>query len=239
MGEGSRFWFTLQFPEVRTSSVSPAPVSTPAEAVTHLVEGYAVKALVVDDQKENRDVLSALLTRIGVEVKEADTGQAALEQLAAEKFDIVFMDIRMPQMDGIEATRRILDTYSDPKPKLVAVSASALLREQQQYLGAGFDDFLAKPVQVKTLYPCLARLLQVKYQYATEADEIEHSSVVLPPPLLQRLKEAASFGEITNLERYLDEVRPLSPQLAAKLIELTRELKMADILALLETLEGV
>jgi len=239
LGEGSRFWFTLQFPEAQISSVSPAPVSPSAGVVKHLAEGYAVKALVVDDIKENRDVLSPLLTRIGVEVKEADTGQAALEQLAAEKFDIVFMDIRMPQMDGIEATRRIIAAYGEAKPKLVAVSASALLREQQQYLEAGFDDFLAKPVQVKTLYPCLARMLRIKYQYANEANEIDHSSVVLPPPLLRRLKEAAGFGEITNLERYLDEVRPLSPQLAEKLFELTRELKMADILALLEALEGV
>jgi len=239
LGEGSRFWFTLQFPEVLTSAVSPAPVSLPAEAVIHLAEGYAVKALVVDDLKENRDILSALLTRIGVEVVEADTGQAALEQLAAEKFDIVFMDIRMPQMDGIEATRRIIAADGEAKPKVVAVSASALLNEQRQYLEAGFDAFLAKPVQVKTLYPCLARILHIKYQYATEANESDYSSVVLPLPLLRRLKEAASFGEITNLERYLDEVRPFSPPLAEKLFELTRELKMADILALLEALEGV
>ena len=143
----------------------------------------------------------------------------------------------MPQMDGIESTRRILDTYGEAKPKLVAVSASALLHEQQQYLEAGFDDFLAKPVQVKTLYPCLARILHTKYQYAAEANDIDLASVVLPPPLLQRLREAAGFGEITNLERYLDEVRPLSPPLAEKLLELNRELKMADILALLEALE--
>jgi len=239
LGAGSRFCFTIEFPEARTLAVTPALMSQHAGAVKHLAEGYAVKALVVDDFKENRDVLSALLTRIGVEVKEADTGQAALEQLAAESFDIVFMDIHMPQMDGIEATRRILDAFGEAKPKLVAVSASALLSEQQQYLEAGFDDFLAKPVQVKTLYPCLARILHVKYQYDTEANDIALDSVVLPPNLLRRLKEAAGFGEITHLECYLDEVRPVSPQLAEKLFELTRELKMADILALLEALESV
>ena len=100
---------------------------------TRLANGYNIKALVADDKKENRDVLSQMLKDIGVSVITAENGQQAVEATLADKPDIVFMDIWMPQMDGLQAVRQILLECGEDHPKLVAVSASVLAHERQGY----------------------------------------------------------------------------------------------------------
>ena len=125
---------------------------TDSERVVHLADGYEVKALVADDNRENREVLSQLLSDIGVSVITAEDGREAVQAAREHKPDIIFMDIRMPVMDGIEAARRILKFPDSPPPKIVAVSASALIHEQRRYLEAGFDDFIAKPLRAERVF---------------------------------------------------------------------------------------
>jgi len=173
-GVGSRFFFTIPL----KPAASDVPVqSSRWNAVRRLAEGYAVKALVADDTKVNRDVLSQILSDIGVEVIEAENGQEALERVGISQPDIAFMDIRMPVMDGIEATRQILGRYGASGPKLVAVSASALIHERHRYFEAGFNDFIAKPIRTERVYECLANLLHVAYEYDADEPEIDLSKM--------------------------------------------------------------
>lgn len=216
-GVGSRFFFTIPL----KPAASDVPVqSSRWNAVRRLAEGYAVKALVADDTKVNRDVLSQILSDIGVEVIEAENGQEALERVQISQPDIAFMDIRMPVMDGIEATRQILGRYGASGPKLVAVSASALIHERHRYFETGFNDFIAKPIRTERVYECLANLLHVAYEYDADEPEIDLSKMVLPPDLLLRLKKGAALGDVTTLEESLSEVRQIGehgPLLAKKI----------------------
>jgi len=216
-GVGSRFFFTIPL----KPAASDVPVqSSRWNAVRRLAEGYAVKALVADDTKVNQDVLSQILSDIGVEVIEAENGQEALERVQISQPDIAFMDIRMPVMDGIEATRQILGRYGASGPKLVAVSASALIHERHRYFEAGFNDFIAKPIRAERVYECLANLLHVAYEYDADEPEIDLSKMVLPPDLLLRLKKGAALGDVTTLEESLSEVRQIGehgPLLAKKI----------------------
>ena len=96
--------------------------------------------MIVDDVATNREILAQVLERIGVQVRQVDSGAAALEAVEQERPDLVFMDIRMPGMDGAEALWR-LRQQSGPRLPVVAISASVLAHEQQRYLQSGFDGF--------------------------------------------------------------------------------------------------
>jgi signal transduction histidine kinase/DNA-binding response OmpR family regulator len=193
VGPGSHFWFTVPM-EVfaEGAQVSPAQGAEAARDLIRLRPGHAVKALVVDDVPANRDVLSQMLSAIGCNVIAADDGLKAVALAVAERPDIIFMDIRLPGIDGLEASRRIREavasaatqTTMEPgglcssatgheakspgsilwQPKIVSFSASALAHERERYRAAGFDDFMAKPIRFERLCVCVRRLLSVEFE---------------------------------------------------------------------------
>jgi signal transduction histidine kinase/CheY-like chemotaxis protein len=216
VGKGSRFFFTLPLPPA--SETASFERANSHREITHLAEGCHVMALVVDDQQENRDVLNTLLSDIGVEVVEADAGQKALDWVRARTFDIVFMDIWMPVMDGLTAVGHILSVEGASHPKLVAVSASAFLHERQRYFDAGFDDFISKPISASQVYACLANLLPIEYQYSDDEPEIPLEKIVLPRNLFLRLKAATERGDLTELEASVEHLHDCGEQ-GARLAE--------------------
>ena len=237
-GAGSRFWFTVPFePAV---SEAPQPKAADGRSIARLAEGYAVKALVADDVAENREVLSQILSDIGVDVKIAENGAQAVEKVRGEKPDIVFMDIRMPVMDGLTAAQQIWTELGKDAIKIVAISASTLTHEKQRYLDAGFDAFLPKPFLAEQVYTCLADLLGVSYEYDdAPLPQEDFSDIVLPEDLLARLKEAAEFYRVTQMGELLDDVRQIDAgghRLAEHLAEL---LGNFDMEAILEVLGGI
>jgi CheY-like chemotaxis protein len=210
-----------------------------ASRVSRLKSGYAVQALIADDLEENRRVLAELLQSIGCQVAVAEGGAEAVEACGVSRPDIVFMDIRMPGMDGREAAQRIWRTHG-PMP-IVAVSASALIHERQRYLQDGFAGFVAKPLQFDRICQCLVDLLQVEFDDADHpAPEPPWSRVALPASLLAALREAAGQGEVTRLRATLHEVEPLGEaqrQLAEHLLALSRDLDLNAIRSILDALD--
>jgi len=243
-GRGSNFFFTLMLPPAESDVIDQA---SRYSGVTHLAEGYDITALIADDTKVNRDVLSRMLTDIGAEVIEAENGQQAIEMVRSHQPDIVFMDIRMPVMDGIEATRQLFDEFDQDQLNIVAISASTLRHEQEEYFQAGFDDFIPKPFRFERLCECLANVLAVEFEYTetvaspTSGDtEIALSKVVLPEELVLRLKAGAEIYDMTELNQCLDEIDNLGPdehQLAEYLRDLVRNFDMDEILRILSEIE--
>ena len=239
-GRGSRFFFTMPLkPPTEKSQTSEASEQPQGLLTTEarLAEGYSVKALIAEDNKENRDVLSRILEDVGVSVITAENGGQAVEKTLADKPDIVFMDIWMPVLDGLEAARQILLECGASRPKLIAVSASVLTHERQRYFNAGFDDFIPKPVNAKRVYECLAKFLHVEYEYEDDyLQSIDFEKIVLPEALFLRLKQAAEFGQVTKIEEALDEVRQIGASghpLAEQLHQLSRNFDMKGILEIL------
>jgi CheY-like chemotaxis protein len=185
--------------------------------VERLAAGHKVRALVVDDIRENREVLSTMLASIGCEVILAENGRQALEAVAASRPGIVFMDMRMPEIDGMEATRRIVHDYGRLGVKVVATSASALEHQREMYLRTGCDDFVAKPFHTERIYATLRHLLGVEFDYApspTVADNppaLDLASIVLPEDLVTRLVMAAELHSTTVLKNCLREVEQTGP----------------------------
>jgi signal transduction histidine kinase/CheY-like chemotaxis protein len=211
-GQGALFSFSLQLPATsRYNEVNRAP----QREIAGLAEGFRVRALVVDDIPENREVLAIMLTAIGCEVILAEHGLQAVEAVRVSRPDIVFLDMRLPEIDGIEATRRILNEFGSGSIKIVATSASALTHEREQYLKAGCDEFIAKPFRTERIYGCLEYLLGVEFNYTAEAGDhdslatIDLGQVILTEDLAARLTMAAELHSATVLKSCLEELEQL------------------------------
>jgi CheY-like chemotaxis protein len=212
LGRGSHFWFTV--PLLPAMREVPSAEDAVGRAVVHLADGYHVTALVVDDVAENRDVLSKMLSDIGVEVTTSGNGQEAIESVRSNPPDIVFMDIRMPGMDGKVAALQIWEEIGHEATKIVAISASSLDHQKAEYLSFGFDAFISKPFLAERIYKCLADLLQVEYEYeeGESAESLDLTDIEIPLELLSRLREATEFYDITELKVRLSELARLGAE---------------------------
>ncbi len=135
--------------------------------------------------------------------------QQTREELAAAYQELKAQNI---QLQETKAAADAANRAKANRLKIVAVSASVLMKEQQAYLDAGFDDFIPKPLRAEQIYTCLANLLRVTYVYAASAEAREGPNlekITLPPNLRSRLLEAAKFGRIAELEGLISEVRQL------------------------------
>ncbi|WP_254277123.1 ATP-binding protein [Halomonas sp. 3H] len=161
VGLGSLFWFDLPLTGASREAVERHAGLVDAETgrpATPLPRG---RILVVEDHPTNRELAKAMLERLGQTVNLAENGQAALERLARESFDLVLMDMQMPVLDGLETTRRWRrqESPNDPRLPIVAMTANAMPEDQRRCREAGMDDVLCKPFTRGDLYRTLRPLL--------------------------------------------------------------------------------
>ena len=243
-GEGARFAFALTLPPGRQSAVKQD--TTDWSRVRHLAAGQVVRALVVDDVATNRDVLSLMLTHIGVEVKTAENGARALERIGIRMPDIVFLDIRMPVMDGPQMLERLFAQYGRDATVVVAVTASVFDHQRREFLEMGFRGFLDKPLRTEHIYAYLAEHLGVVFAYDEEADEpdaaeVDWTGVVLPADLYADLTSAVEGHSVTQLRQHLAALEGLGAReknLATHLGELAQQYDMNGIKVVLKEIES-
>ena len=162
LGQGSLFWFTARLPPapVAAGAAVPALDVDLAQAEQLLRTSLAgAKLLVVDDNEVNRIVARAQLDAVGLEADHAVDGEQAVAMASRSVYDLILMDVHMPMLDGVEATRRIrgIERYRDTP--IIALTADAFNDDRQRFLDAGMSDHLAKPLQARQLYAALARWL--------------------------------------------------------------------------------
>jgi CheY-like chemotaxis protein len=235
-GVGSRFSFSIPL------APASGELATVHPRVGRLAAGRKVCTLVVDDNRENREVLGRMLASAGCEVCFAAHGTEALKQLRARKPAIVFLDVILAGANGLEIAREILNDASLGSPKIVAHTASALARYREDAREVGCVDFLAKPFQCEQLYECLERHLGVEFEYATVTGETEatpdalSAPVPLPDQLFARLMVAAELHSTTALKACLQDLRaggPETTRLAEEIRQLMRSYDMDGVQRLL------
>jgi signal transduction histidine kinase/DNA-binding response OmpR family regulator len=172
--------------------------------------------LIVDDQFENRDWLMQLLSAVGFSVLDGVNGEAAIRIWKEAKPNLILMDVHMPVMDGLEATRRIKATPSGKQTPIVVLSASALDEDRKGIEKSGADDFLMKPCLEDRLLEKIATHLKVAYDYdevnqpASAADRRDLSREDLnhiPQNLVVQLQDAISEGDTNLMNELIAKIR--------------------------------
>jgi signal transduction histidine kinase/CheY-like chemotaxis protein len=238
LGKGSTFQFTIDLPgtaetvfEQRRGSVTLAPGERPRTI------------LVVDDVWANRQLLLRFLAPLGCDLREAADGAAAVECYSSWRPEIVFLDMRMPVMDGLEAVRRIRAVEAElggSRAVVVAVSASVLEQDRDAVLAAGCDAFLPKPLLVEEIFSVLERLAGMRFVYeapeqapAAEMELTSDQLASLPESLRERLLLALVEGDIMAVEHIVTEID--EPSLKEAINKLVRAYKLDVLLELLGT----
>lgn len=236
-GRGSVFRVDLPVEAVETPGVSAMAERTHGEVVGLAAGQPRYRVLIAEDQAENQQLLLWLMSDIGIEARVADNGQQCVEMFQEWQPDLIWMDRRMPVMEGEEATRRIRKLPGGDKVKIVAVTASAFKEEQQEVLDAGMDDFVRKPYRPDEIYDCLARQLDVRYRYEAGADDAPLTAAMLmklPDPLRRELRESVASLDGDRIAAMLDRIGAVDREVARALARLAENFDYPSILGAID-----
>ncbi|MGB3798987.1 MAG: response regulator, partial [Lewinella sp.] len=148
-GRGTTFYI-----ELRLTKGNIEKLTGPTEENEHLLRG--VHVLLVEDNMMNRFIATKSLTHFGCTVDEAENGAIALERLRTNQYDVILMDIQMPELDGVETTKIIRERHQLDVP-IIAVTANAFKKDIDLYLSIGMNDYVTKPFEEKALFDTLVR----------------------------------------------------------------------------------
>ncbi len=159
-GSGSTFWISVRLPLGTAPSSAAIPLATLEECETELRAHHAgSRILLVEDNAINAEVAISLLTGVGLSVEHAENGQIALEMVQKDSYDLMLMDLQMPVMDGLEATRQIRALPSHQEIPILAMSANIFEEDRRACKKVGMNDFVAKPVDPNLLFTTLMNWL--------------------------------------------------------------------------------
>jgi CheY-like chemotaxis protein len=192
--------------------------------------------MLVEDDPDNRQLLEEILKRVDFHVRAASNGEEAVEIFRVWHPDFIWMDMRMPVMDGYEATRRIRALPGGHEVKIVALTASAFREDRGKIIAAGCDDVLPKPLDQEQLFIAMERLLGVRYRYAELPEatapalgrEIDLSS--LPETLRKALCQAADSLDQEASQQVIRQIREMDVPLSEELERLIRDYRYDQIL---------
>lgn len=246
INKGSHFHFILTLPKVNKEDIINRKEKH--KNILRLDPKYQVKALIVDDVNENRDVLSKLLSIINVETEIAEDGKEGVEKARTHNPEIIFMDIRMPLMGGEDAIKAIHEEFGQDRFKIVAITADAMGQRREHYMSMGFHEYISKPFQAEEIYETLRKLLNVEYVYEDDdippkkpfsLEEIDFSQLSIPIDIFRRFEESAELFNITKLEKIIEEFEQRE-EIPIQLIEYLRnKIGQYDMDAILEFLKRI
>jgi CheY-like chemotaxis protein len=197
--------------------------------------GRHVEVMVVDDNPINRQVLAGMLRASGIEVREAEHGQDALDKLRAHPVPLVLMDVRMPVLDGFAATAAI---KADPQLRdtiVIAVSASVFPDVIARMRAHGCADFVGKPVRVGELLSKVAEYLQLPLRMLEMPTyETKIPAAAIPESVRSELASALALGDLETMRAVLKPLHKLSPQVSALAQHIEQLLNDFDIDAVRE-----
>jgi len=160
LGSGSEFHFVIVLKRSPKKNVAAPATQVPADVISLSENLKNARVLVAEDSRINSMLIAALLAKYGLQPQFAENGIAALENVRNEPWDLIFMDVQMPEMDGLEATRQIrtIEQQAERKPSyIVALTAEVMQGDDLRCLEAGMNDYLSKPLRHAALTAALQR----------------------------------------------------------------------------------
>jgi PAS domain S-box-containing protein len=241
---GTIFKFKINVEKVNQNEVN---TYTEKRRVIGLKSGQTqYRILAVDDKPLNRQLLVKLLVPLGFAVKEACNGQEAIEIWQDWNPHFIWMDMRMPVMDGYEATRRIKSTTQGQAIAIVALTASVFEEEKAVVLSAGCDDFVRKPFREVEIFDMMSKHIGVQYLYDNSTFEktsvrlqksdskIKDALSALPPIWIKSLQQAILRADLDLIEPIIQKIQQSDPDLANALQDHFDRFEYQSVLALIE-----
>lgn len=192
-GQGTTISFIINF---QKGTIKDLPRKTKTEVDTAIISGK--KILVTDDNEMNQLVAATILQNFGAEITEAFNGIEAIEKIKNNSYDLVLMDVQMPEMDGFEATGKIRETISKELP-IIALTAFAIKGDNQKCLDAGMNDYLSKPFEESELLSVVSKWLQHPVSLPANG-KVKNKEIALYN--LSKLEEIAK-GNVTFINKMI------------------------------------
>jgi PAS domain S-box-containing protein len=241
VGKGTVFKFDIQVSVVEAANIKRQQPTRQVIALEPNQPSYRI--LVVDDRWYNRHLLIKLLSPIGFEVQEASNGQEAIAIWDRWEPQLLFMDMRMPIMDGYEATKRIKATIKGQATAVLALTASTLEEERAIVLSAGCDDYIRKPFKEADIFEAIHNHIGVRYIYEqpataststdTEPDALTPAALAaLPSNLVTNLHQAILELDVELMQSYIAQIGKLNAPLANALAALANKFQYEQLLKL-------
>jgi signal transduction histidine kinase/DNA-binding response OmpR family regulator len=211
LNQGSCFYFDIELPLMQKKIMDKTIKSSSVVIeIPQITSNKLFSALIVEDNIDNTELLYHFLTQLNFQVRCAKNGQIGLDKIRQQCPDIIFMDVRMPIMDGLEAIKIIRKNYSSERLKCVVVTASTLHHSIDYYIHAGFDLFISKPFRFDDISLAVNTLLGIQEQadhfpkeITTENYSIVNQSLTLQADFSEELLQAAEYGQLTVLKKLL------------------------------------
>lgn len=239
-GQGSTF--RIEIPVERAESAPLQTGEAEQKRPTGMLPGQPeYRILIVEDQKDNWLLLQRLMESVKIEVHVAQNGAEGIAEFISWRPDLIWMDIRMPVMNGLEATQRIRALEGGRDVKIVALTASVSEAEREQVMTAGMDDFVRKPYRPEELFACMTRLLGIRFMYQEappdrpDAQPLPKLLANLPDGMRRNLGDALTSLDPALIAQVIGEISAQDPALGEALMHHAERLDYTAILRALKT----
>ena len=240
-GVGSTFNIVIPF---RKSDYKETPIPIVKANLRQLWEGRSLRILVADDQNVNRNILIKLLSKWEHTVETVEGGSEAVEKWKNGRFDLILMDIEMPGMDGIEATRSIREAEKggESRTPIIALTAHALINDRDRLLTQGFDGYVSKPLDIHALLDEIKRCLRMPAEYTATLSALSAvaTQAVDKGKIADLLREVKILLQQNNMS-VLDRMGDLSRAIPdSQLLDTLRaQIRLFDCRSALQTVEKI
>ncbi len=239
-GQGTTFKFDIPIKQAQADEIQTVEISGRVIGLAPNQRNYRI--LVAEDNWANRQLLVKLLLSVGFQVREAENGQQAVTLWSSWEPHLILMDMRMPVMDGYEATKQIKSHVKGQATAIIALTANAFSEQRTNVLASGCDDFVSKPFQEEMLWSKIAQHLGVDYIYqqpeqllSSQSGEqlevlTEESLAVMPKEWLGQLYLAAAVCDEESLILLTEQIPPSHAPLKSALADLVNNFRFDVIL---------
>lgn len=232
VGVGSEFYFSINYEVANDKEILKENKLKDIVGIKN--QNFSKTILVVDDILENRELITQLLNSCGFNTLEASSGVEALNIFNQNRIDLIFMDILMEGMDGLETISNIRRVQKNLDIPIIALSANVFEEDKKEAINSGANDFISKPIEEKVIYQILQKYLSIEFEYQKKDEkniDVDSELKELPEDFFKKLNEKTLLMDNENILNHLKEFS-LSDSLKAYLEAFVSEFKYKELMQL-------
>jgi hypothetical protein len=200
LGLGSSFWFTFEAEETNEEVIDDEELLRNDVVINNFFNEKVPVVLLVDDNMVNRQVAGEILKKSGCDVDLAVNGQDAINKAARKSYDVIFMDIQMPDMDGVTATRKIKALGIENLAPIIAMTAYSMKEDKERFIKSGLDDYISKPIKANELLNKIRSILNIhKTDSSIEYKPVEKEISIINQDIVDQLKKYGGEEMVLNV----------------------------------------